>query len=116
MGKKRNLRAVGHRVLVKLKKIEKTKEIKSESGIVIELKTTEDLDLEQEAHVEAYIMDIGPQAWKAFDNGEPWAELGDCILIAKYCGIQRKDIEDNEIYRLIRDDDVLGVFGDEKCL
>jgi len=30
---------------------------------------------------------IGPQAWKAFEDGTPWAEVGDRVACIKHAGV-----------------------------
>lgn len=114
MTKMRNLKAVGHRVLVRLKQIDESLEEMSDGGIITKVKTKSRVDLEKQATQEAYVIQIGQNAWKAYDDGDPWAKVGDCVLISKYSGDDRHDIEDGEIYRLINDGDIHGVFEGEE--
>lgn len=95
----------GHRVVVKLKKVEET----TESGIVIA--TSTNLKREQYGVEEAYVTQIGKTAFLAFDDGKPWCKIGDLVAITKYSG---KDYEDgDDIYRIINDEDVMAVLEDE---
>ena len=64
---------------------------------------------EQMAQVVGTIVSIGPTAWKAFDDGERWAEIGDRVSYAKYGGVLMKDPEDGEHYRLLLDKDIVAV-------
>lgn len=107
---KRKLVPAGHRVLVKLKQIEKEKEVVNDWGFVTEIKDERALEREQYATQEAYVMDLGITAFRGFDSGEPWCKKGDLVLICKYSGEDRKDLEEGEIYRIINDEDVIGVF------
>lgn len=113
MTMKRKVSPVGFRVLVKLKKVAQETEQKTESGLIIAVKTKDKIKLEQRATQEAYIVETGPSAFKAFDDGAAWCVKGDCVLISKYSGDDLDDIEDGEIYRIINDRDIEAVFPDE---
>lgn len=102
---------LGHRVLVKIEKIEETLEETSESGIVLAIKTKTDHEREQEAHVRAHVVDIGKTANRYLDShdgtGEPEYKVGDLVLIGRYAGNIISDIYDkNETYRLVKDVDI----------
>jgi len=91
----------GHRVVVKLKKIEEV----SKTGII--LSQGNNLKREKYGVEEAIVVKLGRTAFKAFDDGEAWCEVGDLVAITKYSG---KDYEDGEeIYRIINDDDIMAV-------
>lgn len=93
----------GHRVLVKLKVFEE----KTESGIII---ATEDMkDAHQRAMQEAYVVSLGPTAFKDFGNGSPWCRVNDLVLISKYSGEDRIDPDTKEVYRIINDEDVFAI-------
>lgn len=131
----RDLEPIGHVILVRLKKIPKERETITESGIVIPkvkerfdsntntsktvMMSEEDFEKEQDAHVEAYVIEIGTKSFKYLDNhegkGEWLVKPGDCVLIGRYAGINRtKDDSDTEVvYRLIRDNDIQGRFRGE---
>lgn len=103
MGKqKRKLRPLSYAVLVKLKKLS---EKCSDGGIVIA--SGVDHTREQYATTEAYVMRIGS---KADVDG---VKVGDLVDIAKYSGVDREDIEDGEIYRIINDTDLKGAYEEE---
>lgn len=99
----RNVKAPGYNVLVKLKRI------KSDSGLIIP-------DRVQKAIEEAYVIDIGPDAFKFKDIecSGPWCEKNDCVAIIKYAGKELEGIEAEETYRMIRDTDIVAVFPDER--
>lgn len=100
----RKLRPCGDRVLVKLKPPE-------QKGLIIQTRTT--VEQEKYATQEATIVWIGKGAWKQCGDGSPWAEVGDKVLICKYSGEDREDIEPGEVYRMISDENVYGVFEGE---
>lgn len=100
------LKAVGHRVLVKVIDTSQ-EEVVSESGIVLEIKTKDQQQLEKVNSELAEIVDVGPQAWKAFHDGEPWASIGDIVRMRKYSGVNIEDPdEEGTLYRLINDEDI----------
>jgi len=62
------------------------------------------------------VVRIGVNAWKAFDDGTPWAHVGDKVVFRKYAGevIKDGDVE----YRVVNDEDILcrireRVFGED---
>lgn len=93
------IKAVGHNLIVKPFPVEEV----SAGGIVLNPSKRE-----QAAQVKGELVSIGPNAWKAFDDGEPWAELGQTVFYAQYGGAVIKD-EDGEEYRLLRDEDIAAV-------
>jgi len=96
----------GHRVLVALKPIEET----SKGGIVITMEHNR--EREQRAMTEATVVSLGPNAYKAFDDGKPWCKKGDKVLVTKYCGEDREDPETGMMYRVVNDDDILAILED----
>ena len=96
----------GHRVVVKLKKIEET----TKSGIIID--TGENLKRQQYGVEEAFVESLGPTAFRAFDDGEPWCKVGDLVAIVKYSGKDYKDGDD--IYRIINDEDIMAIIEEDK--
>jgi co-chaperonin GroES (HSP10) len=92
----------GHHVLVKPEKAED----RSKGGIwapasVIESQT--------KGTIYGELIAVGPNAWKAFDDGKPWAKIGDKVTFAKYGGAPIEDPETREFYRILNDEDILGV-------
>lgn len=110
---RRLIKPAGHRVLVKLKKIDEQKEVKSEGGLILEIKENKKIKAEKRATQEARIISLGPNAFKAFDDGQPWCKEGDLAMICRYSGDDLEDIEDGEIYRIINDEDVQAIFVGE---
>lgn len=95
----------GHRVLVRLKEVEEV----SKGGIVI-ASSEKELNRQKYGTEEAYIEQIGSQAFKGFCDGEPWCEVGDLVAIVKYSA---KTYEDNGvIYGVCNDEDILACLED----
>lgn len=59
--------------------------------------------------VEGTIVKIGMTAWKAFDEGTPWAAVGDRVMFAKYGGSIISG-PDGEKYRVLNDEDIICVW------
>lgn len=87
----------GHRVLVKVDEIEE----KTKGGIILV-----DADKQTEANIFGTLVDVGPTAWKAFDDGDAWAKIGDKVAFAKYGGFVIIDPDTRESYRLLNDEDI----------
>ncbi|MBV5327095.1 MAG: hypothetical protein JZU65_05570 [Chlorobium sp.] len=87
----------GHRVLVKVDEIEE----KTKGGIILV-----DADKQTEANIFGTLVVVGPTAWKAFDDGEAWAKVGDKVAFAKYGGFIINDPETKESFRLLNDEDI----------
>lgn len=83
---------------------------KTDSGIIL----TIDENKEALAQVYGTIVALGPNAWKAFDDGEPWAKVGDKIVYSKYGGKILLDKESGVKYTMLRDEDVLAVITEEE--
>ena len=100
----------GFRVLVKPDSIVETDDTYQRArALGIEIKSDK-IDKEQEAISTAVVIDIGPTAWRGFDDGQPWAKIGDRVVIAKFSG---KIVFDGKTeLRLINDEDCLAVIGD----
>jgi len=67
---------------------------------------------EQMAQVIGTIVAVGPTAWKGFDDGEPWASVGDRVSYAKYGGVLMKDPETDEHFRLLLDKDIVAIVSE----
>ena len=89
----------GHRVLV----LPDKKEEKTAGGIIIAEPIREREEL---AGIFGTLVAVGPTAWAAFDDGKPWAAVGDKVVFSKYGGIVLEDPETKELYRLLNDDDI----------
>lgn len=104
------IKAPGYRLLVKLKPVEKA----SKGGIVL---VDNYVDKLQQATTLAEVIDIGPSCWWDVDGGKPWCNIGDTVCINKYSykDVAYTDHDDDEesLYKMINDKDVIGVYKDE---
>ena len=82
----------------------------TEGGIHL---TTSTLDRESLATVVAYVLKVGPTAYKDEDKfeGEAWCKEKDWVLIGRYAGARFR-LEDNHEVRIINDDEVIGTISD----
>ena len=100
------MKAVGYRLLVKPKEIEKV----SEGGIVI-IATENEERLEEVGQQFGTVVSIGPSCW---GDEEPWCKVGDEICFAKHAGRFIFDPHTGEKFFVMNDTDVLTeVTGEE---
>jgi chaperonin GroES len=99
------IKPAGHRVLVKVEEIEE----KTKGGILLPKQVA---DQQTMANIFGTLVAAGPNAWKAFDTGEPWAKVGDRVAFAKYGGFIIEDPETLEQFRLLNDEDITAVIGE----
>jgi co-chaperonin GroES (HSP10) len=52
-------------------------------------------------------------SWKAFDEGKPWAKVGDRVAFAKYGGFILEDEKTLEKVRVLNDEDVVAIWREE---
>lgn len=93
-----SLTPAGHRVIVK---IEKPDEMTASKLIYIPVQAREARSAVGQVGT---LVAIGPQAWKAFVDGVPWAEVGDKVFCVKHAGVV---FEDSSNLRLMNDEDIL---------
>jgi co-chaperonin GroES (HSP10) len=97
---------VGYHLLIAPLKAEQ----KTEGGI---WKPDNLVDLEQSAAVCGLVIGMGPDAYADKDRfKEPWAKEGDFVVIGAYKGTRIKI--HGEEFRVINDDQVLGVVDDPR--
>ena len=92
----------GHRILVR---VEETESV-TKGGIII---ADSIKDRNTEANIFGVIVAVGENAWKAFDDGAPWAAEGDRVAFAKYGGFIIVDPDNGEKFRLLNDDDITAI-------
>ena len=96
---KPNITPLGDRVLVK--SVEEDEQVKG--GIIIP-------DSAKEKPQEATIIALGTGKKDDDGNDVPFqVKVGDVVLVSKYGGTEVKF--DDEIYQLLREDDILGILG-----
>lgn len=103
---KRELKPCGFRVLLKPDPLTK----QTKSGIFI---ATPDDRLYREATTIGTVLDIGPTAWKAYDDGQPWANIGDRVYFSKYAGKRIDDGTEEGVF-IVNDEDIQAVITKEE--
>lgn len=94
---------IGYRVIIKVENSDLVKKA-SKGGIIL---TEETKDKETSAQQEAIIVSCGPAAFKGPDYDGTSVLVGDKVLVTRYSGEARDDIEEGFLYRVINDEDVL---------
>lgn len=100
-------KAVGFRILVRPDPIEEM----TASGIII----AADEKLERGAQVTGIVLDVGPEAFRAFNKAAgftqyvPWVKEGDHVYYAKYAGKRVIDPETKEELLFLNDEDIAGL-------
>ncbi len=99
----------GYRVLVKLLKPEDVDGVfKSTSASGIIIPKTQEAERREQSIDMAYVISLGPTAYKDH-GGEPWCAKGDIVAFAKYGGKTVKDLDTDEQYQVLNDDDIVAV-------
>ena len=107
-----NVKPCGHRVIVKPDKLH---EVQAQSlgsklkDIGFQIETGGDKKRIEGGVVTGILVSVGPNAWKGFDDGHPWAKEGDRVYFAKYGGYLIEDPDTKEEYRLLNDEDITAV-------
>jgi co-chaperonin GroES (HSP10) len=116
----------GHRVLVKVEKMEEVDAVYRRAyaaGLVVA--DTDEARRAQAGLDRGTVIQVGNDAFKAFhmssnpgdiplDYFEPWCKAGDFIAFAKYSGKFLEDPEDGQKYIVINDEDVVAVLTGAK--
>ena len=97
----------GYRIKVKLRPVSKEVEEKTESGLIVGIKTKKVVDQEQYANQIADVVAVGQSAWEGVGDGKSWCKVDDVVLIARYAGQNRDDEETGDIYSFINDQDII---------
>lgn len=95
------LKAIAFRVIVKADKIEE----RTDSGIYL----AQDERQIRGAQIVGTIVDIGPDAWKAYNTSEEFAglKIGDKVFYAKYAGKVIKETKDSDELVVLNDEDIV---------
>lgn len=100
-----SMEALGNRVVLLPKelKVNEHGEEVNEAGFVV--KSVAQVRDYRDQTSEGVIVDIGPSAWlDPALGGEPWCEIGDRVIYAKYSGKFVIDPEDKKEYVVVNDD------------
>lgn len=104
-----------HRILVKIKSFDeqfKVSEDLKRLGFKIAHESGQE-DFVRSGTDQGTVVQIGPLAWKVASWGygtadwQPWCEVGDEIIFAKYAGKMIIDPDDGTVYMAINDEDVI---------
>jgi co-chaperonin GroES (HSP10) len=105
------IKVCGHRLLVKPILLEETDDVlKSAKLAGIEI-IRDDVKREAESVDQGVVVQIGTTAWKDF-NSDPWCDVGDKIVYAKYAGKLIIDPDTKEKYVALNDEDVVAIVGE----
>lgn len=89
---------LGNRILVKRKKIEKTK-----GGILLP-------DTAKEKPKEGCVVAVGPGKRNQKGEIEPMqVKMGDCVIFSSYAGTEVKGLEEGEEFLILSEEDIFGV-------
>jgi len=99
----------GHRVMVKLHQLEDYDPVfKSAKQAGFEL--PEFSRRKEETIIDTgVVVRVGKTAWKAFDDGHAWCEVGDTIAYARHSGKKVKDPDTEEVFLILNDEDVVAI-------
>ena len=93
-----------HRVILKPAIVKKT-----ESGIIVA--SSDRMQATNSDRGEVVM--IGPEAWKDFGCKKPPVKVGDKVVFSKYGAKILKFKEDDEIYLIVNDEDILVGYKDD---
>jgi len=121
----RKPRILGDRILVKVKKdivdekfafnpLTRTYDEKSDSGVVIKCYNRQEIDNLRLGTQEAYVMQVGRNAYKSIGDGHAWVKVGDLVTMNRWSGEVLPDIGDGEIYRIVQDEDLFVAWEGEE--
>jgi len=95
-------RPTAYHVLVE---VTEAKDTIGKEGLILATVSTKDRN--QASQETGILVSIGSSAWRAIDDGEPWAAVGDTVHFAKYEG---KTLEhDGKQYRIMADNAIIAV-------
>lgn len=94
------IKPVGHRVLVLPEKAED----QYKGPLAIPDSAKERMEV---GATRGKVIDVGPDAW--YDKKTAWAKPGDTVYYVRYSGLEVQETEESTKYRLINDEDILGV-------
>ena len=99
----------GHRVLIQPDQVQKEHDLGNGFKLAIVMNER----AEKAAMIIGTIVAVGQNAWKAFDQGDPWAKVGDKVYYSKYAGKFLIDPESGVEYLVINDEDVQAIVTKE---
>ncbi len=104
------------RALIRVLPVDQTKEKISAGGVIMAIKSNQDLEYEQEAFTVGHVLDLGPGCFRETPN-TPWFKVGDLVQFPRHAGLvvnkEAAGIEDDYFYRTVYDKDVQCAFPDK---
>jgi co-chaperonin GroES (HSP10) len=102
------IKPTGHYILIKPEPVER----KTAGGIITG--TENQLSREHVASVRGTLVAVGENAWKAFDSGQPWAQIGDTVYFKRHVADRIEDKTDivegkPQEYFLMSDENLLAI-------
>jgi len=87
----------------------------TDGGIFIpeESETVKEIQRERAGQELGTLVAVGPTAWRAYDDGHPWAKVGDRVAYAKHGGSFIVDPATEIEYILLNDNDIKAVITKE---
>lgn len=115
--KLRKPRILGDRILLRIKKDAVDQNYKfnprtgkyeelSAGGFVIKTLSKDEMENLHSGTQEAYVIQVGRNAYKAVGDGHAWVKEGDLVTICRWSGELLPDIGDGELYRIVQDSDL----------
>lgn len=100
------VKPAGHRILVLPDKVDE----KTDGGLFLPAEVRKNMG---DAQILGEVIEVGMNAFKAFDGGEPWCKVGDRVAFAKYGGFIIQDPKTKTLYRLLNDEDICAVITED---
>ena len=96
----------GHRVVVKIIPLEEVDDkYRRAKSIGLEI-VGDQINREQQSVDKGTVVAIGPTAFDVYGGGK-WCEVGDIVAFAKYSGKAVRDLESQEDFLVLNDEDVV---------
>jgi co-chaperonin GroES (HSP10) len=110
---------VGHRVVIKQERLEdQDPAYKNMAQLGFAIPDSDEKKREQLGYDKGRLVSVGPGAFREFNASQglsdPWAVVGDLVAFAKYSGKNIIDPDDNEVYMVLNDEDIVCVIKETK--
>lgn len=103
-----NIIPCGHRIVVRPVKLEDVDDLyRRAKSAGIELASDKDVLREQMSVDRGFVEAIGPSAFRDFNAETPWCAVGDIVAFAKYSGKAVKDLDTEDSYIVLNDEDIV---------
>ena len=101
------------RVLIKPDPLDDKIKSKDSDFELVAVRGRDDQRKERAAQTTGVVVQVGKTAWKGYDDGEAWAEVGDRVLYTRYGGkyISNPQDPDNDLI-IVDDENILAILED----